>query len=135
MNVFAANRVHNMQRDLIIEKTEGLLSNITCSQDSKEYLKTLIVELVTGNFYSMKKNQQWSVYQILKIRIRQNERTILNHATKAIEDIQLDNETRNCLNSLGIQGEIKVAKFLKAAAQEVQKQVEQEKIQKGTWIG
>jgi len=83
----------------------------------------------------MKRNQQWSVYQILKIRIRQNERTILNHATRAIEDIQLDTKTRNCLNSLGISGEIKVAKFLKAAAKEVQKQVEQEKKQKGTWIG
>lgn len=135
MNVFLAHRVFNMQRDLIIEKTESLLSRITCSQDSKEYLKKLIVEVVAGNFYSMKKNKQWSVYQILKVRIRQNERTILNHATKAIEDIQLDDETRNCLNSLGINGEIKVAKFLKAAAKEVQKQVEQEKKKKGTWIG
>lgn len=135
MNAFVANRVYNMQRDLIIQKTEELLLNISCSQESKSYLEKLIVEIVTGNFYSMKRTKQWSVYQILKIRLRKNEKTILNHATKAIEDIQLDDTTRKCLHNIGIKGEIKVAKFLKAAAKEVQRQVEQEKRQKGTWIG
>lgn len=135
MNAFVANRVYNMQRDLIIQKTEELLLNISCSQESKSYLEKLIVEIVSGNFYSMKRTKQWSVYQILKIRLRKNEKTILNHATKAIEDIQLDDTTRKCLHNIGIKGEIKVAKFLKAAAKEVQRQVEQEKRQKGTWIG
>lgn len=137
MDLYAAlsGRVCNMQKDLIIQKTEEFLLGINCTVTSKQYLKRLIVELVYNSTCNNQVFKTRSVYAILKCSLRKSERTILSGATKAIEDIVFDRRTREVINSIGIKGNISVANFLNAAAKEIYQRVESAKNLKGTWIG
>lgn len=137
MNLYAAysERICNMQKDLIIQKTDEFLADINCAVDSKQYLNKLITELVYSGTCSNKLFKSRSIYTILKISLGRSERTILSDATKAIEDIILDEQTRKAMKAIGIKGDITVAKFLNAAAKKIHVLVESEKKSKGTWIG
>ncbi len=127
----SCKRIINMQRDLAEYKAENLISKMTCPVDIKEKLKKMIVDLVSDG--STRDGRQ-SVYKILTKSTGKSERTILEHANRSLAEITLDEKTREIFEQIGVKGEVTAAKFLKAAAKEVEKSVDEEK-KKGTWIG
>ncbi len=124
-------KVWNMQEELIVEKTDELLQEITCPQEVRQQLKKFIVEIVSC--YMILPRQR-SIYKILTQKEGKCERTLLTYATHALEAIILDQQTRETLKRLGIRHNITAAKVLKAMAKEVRESVQIEK-QNGYWIG
>ncbi|MCG8499225.1 MAG: hypothetical protein MJB12_02305 [Firmicutes bacterium] len=126
------DRVLNMQEELILEKTEEFLSNISCSPETKEQLSKMISTLVSHKQHLRVSN--FPIYVALKKVFNKSERTNYSRAKEAIEDIILDDQTRETLKKIGIRRNIKTASFLKAAVKEIEKNVTEEK-KKGCWIG
>ncbi len=132
MTTYACNvSVCNMQRELIVRKTDELLRRITCPIGAREELKLFVVEIVSENIILPKHR---SVYKILVKRLGKSERTIINRAQKGVNAIILDKQTREVFLFMGLNGEIIAAKFLRAAANRVIKAVEEEK-KRGRWAG
>lgn len=127
-----SDRIIDMQRDLIERKTGEFLDSFTCSEEAREQLHKMIASIV---YYRCRYSfQRFSIYRALIKMLGQSERTHLDKAKKAIEDIIMDNQTREVLKNIGLRGEVKTANFLKAAVKEVEKKVKEEK-KKSFWIG
>ncbi len=124
-------RVCNMQRELIKEKTDELLRQITCPVEAREVLKLFVVEIVSEIIILPKHR---SVYKILVKRLGKCERTIMYQARKGVNAIILDKQTREVFLHLGLDGEITAARFLRAAAFKVIEEVNVEK-NRGRWAG
>ena len=127
----SCKKIINMQQELVEDKAENLLGKLTCPMDNKEKLKRMIVDLVSDG--STRDGRQ-SVYKILTKSTGKSERTVLEYANRSLAEVTLDEKTREIFEQIGVKGEVTAAKFLKAAAKEVEKSVDEEK-KKGTWTG